>query len=146
MRFERNELETEVRRVKMGQIDWLVIVVATLLNMFIGFVWYSKFLFGPLWMKLTKHTEKDLRHGIKAVALGLVNSLIIAFFLFIFENALQVPNVTDGMIVGVLFWLGFVATRQLAPFIWYKKPFQIFLIDTGFKLLSFLVIGGLIGA
>ncbi|HSX14170.1 MAG TPA: DUF1761 domain-containing protein [Chlamydiales bacterium] len=130
----------------VAYIDWLVIVIATVLNMAIGFIWYSKWLFGPVWKKFTKHAEKDLRCNSKTMILGFIVSFMIAFFLFIFESALQVTSVTDGMIVGFLLWLGFVATTQMSTFIWNKMPFRLFLVHTGFKLLSFLVMSGLIGA
>lgn len=125
------------------QFDWLVIGIATVLNMLIGFVWYSKWLFGPIWMKLSK---LEVRHGIKSFIMESVVSLTLAFFLFMFESALQVTTVTDGMIVGFLFWLGFVATTQISLSIWNKKSMQLFLIDSGYRLLSFLVMSGLMGA
>jgi hypothetical protein len=97
-------------------------------------------------MKVSKTNEKDMRHDLKAFAIGFVVSFVIVFSLFIFESALHVTSVTDGMVVGFLFWLGFVATTQMSSYIWCKKPIQLFLIDTGYKLLSFLVISGLMGA
>jgi len=50
------------------------------------------------------------------------------------------------MFVGFCVWLGFVVTTQISSVIWGKMPFQLFLINTGAKLLSFLVMGGIIGA
>ncbi len=73
-------------------------------------------------------------------------SLVIAYFLAFFECSLGVTSVTDGMFVGFCIWLGFVATTQIATVIWGKNPFKLFLVDTGGKLLSFLVMSGVIGA
>jgi archaellum biogenesis protein FlaJ (TadC family) len=128
------------------QIDWLVVVVAAILNMVIGFLWYSKWLFGPAWMKLSKHTAKDMKTNGKTMILGFIVSVVIAFFLAVFEGYLGVTTVTDGMFVGFLLWLGFVATTQISGYLWCKKSFRLFLINTGCKLLSYLVMSGLIGA
>jgi hypothetical protein len=50
------------------------------------------------------------------------------------------------MFVGFLVWLGFVTTTQLSPVVWSKTPFKLYLLDTGCKLLTFLAMGGILGA
>ena len=126
------------------QIDYLTVLIAAVLNMIIGFFWYSKWLFGPAWMKFSKISKME--HSGLSILYGFIISLIIAYFLAFFEAILGITTVTDGMFAGFLFWLGFVATTQINPVIWGKMPFQLFLLDTGFKLLSFLVMSGVIGA
>jgi hypothetical protein len=128
------------------QIDWLVVVIAAVLNMIIGFFWYSKWLFGKTWVKLKKLSEKDMKANGASILYGFIVSLVIAFFLAFFEGYLGVTTVSDGMFVGFCFWLGFVATTQIATVVWGKGPFQLFLLDTGCKLLSYLVMSGVIGA
>ena len=128
------------------QIDWLVVVIAAALNMAIGFFWYSKWLFGKTWLKLTHLSERDMQHGKMAILYGSIVSLVIAYFLAFFEGYLGVATVSDGMFVGFCFWLGFVATTQISAVIWHKGSLRLFFINTGHKLVSFLVMGGLIGA
>lgn len=125
-------------------IDWVVVIVAAVVNMVIGFIWYSKWLFGPMWTKLSHHTTKNPH--ISTYVMSAVNSLLIAFFLAYFETYLGVTTVTDGMFAGFLCWLGFVMTTQIGAVLWCRKPWNLFLINTGFKLFSFLVMGGLLGA
>lgn len=125
-------------------IDWVVVIIAAAVNMGIGFVWYSKWLFGPMWTKLSHHAIKKAHPS--TYVLASVNSLIIAFFLAFFETYLGVTTVTDGMFVGFLCWLGFVATTQIGSVLWCKGPWNLFLVNTGCKLLSFIVMGGLLGA
>lgn len=127
------------------QIDWLVIFIAAVLNMLIGFVWYSKWLFLDEWSKLSK-ASMDKKEMKKSIAFGFINSLVIAFFLYYFEYYLNVATVSDGIYVGFIAWLGFAATTQISGVIWAKRPFKLFLIDSGCKLLSFVVMGGVIGA
>ncbi|MGB7977548.1 MAG: DUF1761 domain-containing protein [Chlamydiales bacterium] len=126
------------------QIDFFTVVIAALLNMVIGSVWYSKWLFGPTWMKLQKMAVDEY----KMLYLGyeLIISLVIAYFLAFFETYLSVTTVTDGMFVGFCFWLGFVATTQISQVLWSKSPLRLFFLNTGCKLLSFLVMSGVIGA
>lgn len=125
------------------QLDWLVIILAAIINMVIGFVWYSKWLFGPFWLKSLKTEPK---HRPESLVYTFLTSFLIAYFLAFFQAYLGVNHATDGMWVGFYFWLGFVFTTQVSAVIWEKQPVRIFLIHTGQRLLSFLVMGGLIGS
>lgn len=127
------------------QIDGWTVLVAALLNMVIGFFWYSKWLFGPAWEKYRKMKMEECGGKSCFVYMALV-SLVIAYFLAFFESYIGVTTVSDGMFVGFCIWLGFVATTQIGSVIWNKTPWPIFFIDTGCKLLSFLVMSGVIGA
>ena len=128
------------------QIDWRVVIIAAVLNMVIGFFWYSKWLFGTIWAKMAHLSQKKFDGKNMAIVYQGIISLVIAFFLAFFETYLGVTTVTDGMFVGFCAWLGFVATTQIGAVIWTDTRFKLFLIDTGGKLLSFLVMGGIIGA
>ena len=126
------------------QVDLFTVVIAAVLNMIIGFFWYSKWLFGATWMKFHKLNVEKMEKS--SLLYGLITSLVIAYFLAFFESALGVTTVSDGMFVGFCLWLGFAATTQISAVIWCKAPFRLFVLDTGCKLLSFLVMGGVIGA
>lgn len=126
------------------QIDWLTIFIAAVLNMVIGFFWYSKWLFGPTWLKLSDIKNPKMSNS--TILYSFIGSLVIAYFLAFFEGYLGVTTVTDGMFIGFCFWLGFVATTQIDSVLYSKVPFRLFVIQTGYKLLSFLVMSGVIGA
>src|SRR5690606_25121631 len=93
------------------QIDPLTVIIAAILNMFIGMVWYSKWLFGPTWLKLHKNPPE--KKSVLTMIYAAIISLIIAYFLAFFEGYLGITTVTDGMFVGFCIWLGFIATTQI---------------------------------
>ena len=126
------------------QTDWLVIFIAAVVNMFIGFVWYSKWLFGPMWSKLNEIKAKKMKK--RTLFFSFLVSLVIAYFLSFFEGHLGITDVSDAMFVGFLIWLGFVLTAEVSAVLWGKKKPKVFLIDSGYKLLSFLTMSGIIGA
>lgn len=127
------------------QIDWFTVVVAAILNMVIGFCWYSKWLFGPSWLKYHKKGKEE-KMSATTFVYAFITSLVIAYFLAFFEGYLGVTTVSDGMFVGFCLWLGFVATTQISAFLWEKQPWQLFIVHTSGKLLSLLVMSGVIGA
>jgi hypothetical protein len=130
------------------QIDLLTVVIAAVLNMVIGWLWYSKWLFQKQWMHYCSAKEKDCCKQDNKLTLlyGFIVSLVIAYFLAFFEGYLGVTTVTDGMFVGFCMWLGFVATTQIGCVIWSNKPLKLFLLNTSCKLVSYLVMSGVIGA
>ncbi len=42
------------------QVNWIAVVVGTIFNMFLGFMWYGP-LFGPLWLKLISKTKEEIK-------------------------------------------------------------------------------------
>jgi hypothetical protein len=132
--------------MELTSVDKVAVLIAAVLNMAINYVWYSKWAFGPFWMKLAGVRESDVKDAKLAMLYGFIASVVTAFFLAWFIGTLNVTTVSDGMFVAFFAWLGFVATTQISGVIWGKKPFQLFLITTGARLLSFLVMGGFLGA
>lgn len=128
------------------QIDFVTVIVAAALNMLIGYLWYSKWLFGHEWAKLCQHSKKEHCMDKSCLLYTAIVSLVIAYFLAFFQSYLGITTVTDGMFVGFCIWLGFVATTQVSSVIWCKRPFKLFAINTGARLLSYLVMSGVIGA
>jgi|GEM_PF-1022965 hypothetical protein len=128
------------------QIELFSVFIAAVLYVIIGAVWYSKYLCGPAWLKLCRMKESEMKHHKINILWSFLVGFVIAYFLAFFEASLEITTVTDGMFVAFCFWLGFVATTQIGAVIWCKTPFKFFLINTGCKLLSFLVMGGVIGA
>ena len=128
------------------QIDPMSVIIAAVIYMVIGFLWYSKWLFGPAWMKFSGVKAEDCKHPGKAMAFGAINALVIAYFLAFFEGYLGVTTASDGMFVGVTIWLGFVATTQVTKVIWCKESPKMFAIDTLCKLVSYVAMAGVIGA
>ena len=120
-------------------IDHLSVLIAAVVNIVIGIVWYSRFLFGKTYQENHPRMKFALLWNCIAV-------VITAYVLGFFEVFLHVTTVTDGMYVVFLAWLGFVATAQISAVIWGKMHFKRFIIHTGCQLLSFLAMGGILGA
>jgi hypothetical protein len=121
------------------RIDLLTILIAAAVNLVIGMVWYSRFLFKT-------NEEPTVRHRKITFLWHSLTVLLTAYVLAIIAVFLGVTTVIDGMFVGFLVWLGFSATTQIASVIWGKMPFKRFCVHAGCQLLNYLVMGGILGA
>jgi hypothetical protein len=126
------------------------LIVAALANFVIGFFWYGDFLFGKQWRKLSGVGEEEPPKGKMALMFGLsfVLNFIIASFLSVFtEIAMMIgSNALFGGIMGMFLALGFVATTFGINYMYAQRPLKLYLIDVGYMLVSFFVMGVIIGA
>ena len=75
------------------------IIVAAIVPILIGFVWYNPKTFGNAWMKASGVTEEQLKGGNMAVIFGV--TLVLSFLLSFFVQSLVIHQVgAFGMIGG----------------------------------------------
>jgi hypothetical protein len=125
------------------EYEWVPILLATAIYMFVGTIWYSNLLFGPACLRLSVPAIKPIRYAIPATALI---GFFIAFFLAFFEGYLNVTTVLDGMFVGSCTWLGFVLPTLFSAVVWNQQPARLFLIHASCRLVALISMGGLLGA
>ena len=131
-------------------VNLVAVLVAAIASMVIGFIWYGP-LFGKTWMKLMGYDPKnmDMKKGmVKMYAIAFISSFIMAYVLFhsyIFANAFYgIDKFTAGLMTGFWSWLGFVAPVQYGSVLFQGKSNKLFLINTGYQLVSLLVMGAII--
>lgn len=122
-------------------VNWLAIIAAAVINMILGAVWYSPILFGNHWMKLTGVTKKTMRKGSTApMYLGsFLTAIIMSFVLGQFLIMSNATVVADALRVALWAWVGFIAPYGLTNMMFQNKPPQLFLIDSGYYLVSLLL-------
>jgi hypothetical protein len=126
------------------EISLARVLIAAVINILIGYAWYSPFAFGKTWMKFHKGGEAAMKNdmGLR-VFYSFIMSFVMAYILAFFEKHLAV-SAMGGLLTGFLIWLGFVATVQISSVIWCKKPMNLFLINTGRHLVGLVVMGGIL--
>ena len=126
-------------------------LVAAVATMVVGFLWYSPFLFARPWLlamgydpdNKTKLDEMRKSAG-KSYALSFLASLVAAFVLGKIIDVTTVDSVLYGMKIGFAVWLGFVTTVQLTAKLFGNQPTKLYLINTGYQLVCYLVMGAIL--
>jgi hypothetical protein len=124
--------------------DHMSVFLSAMFFLFLGGLWYSSFLFGAIWVKLCGFKNEDLRWGWKRYLGAVIQAIVMAYFLNFVEFYFRVTSFWDGVITGGMMWLGCVAPVLLFSVIWEKRSFKLYLLNSSYYLLGYLVMGGLL--
>ncbi len=125
--------------------NYVAILVAALIHYALGALWYGP-LFGKPWMKMMGINAKNMKPtNMGARYFGaFVTALIIAFVLAYFIMGAGASNVMEGMAIAFFLWLGFIATVLLTSVLWENKPFSLYVLNIGYYLVGFLIMGAIL--
>lgn len=133
-------------------VNYLAVVVSAIASMVIGFLWYGS-LFGKQWMALSginpaKIDEAKKQSMGKGYALAFVGSLLTAYILnhvIALSNAyFSTSGIQAGLTSGFWMWLGFVVPVTLNSLLWEGKPLKLWILNTSYYLVMFLIVGGIL--
>lgn len=125
---------------------WAVLVSA-LSAFIVGWLWYGP-LFGKQWMKLNNFTEEELREGGISMPLIMIVNYVAtalaacAIAMFIGIEATPGFGIFAGIMIAV-FWIG---TSRLNDVLYERKPMGLFLINVGYNIVIYAVMGAILGA
>ena len=115
----------------------LAVIIAAVVNIVLGALWYNPNFLGKAWAFTHGFREDALKGTPKTYAGAFLVGFVIAYVLGLVLNKLQVNTVAGAMTSAFWLWLGFIVTTHFSGVLWAKKPFQAYLIDVGFYLVSF---------
>jgi len=129
----------------MLPVNWLAIIVAAIIRMAVGFIWYSPPVLLKPWQALTGITPETMRAGLgKAMVVDVVASLIMSFAL---ANIIVGANITDwlnGALAGFWVWLGFQATLLVSLWGYENRSLKLIAINLGNNLIALVLMGALL--
>jgi hypothetical protein len=123
------------------QINYLAILVASIIAFVIGAVWYSPVLFFKPWASASGKTAEELKKGASPMTYVIT---FISWFVAVYVLArifwhTGVNNLGSGLRITLLCWLGFGAAANLIHILFEGKKYQIWLINWGYILVGLLV-------
>jgi hypothetical protein len=131
----------------MGVNLWAVLVSA-LATMVIGFVWYSPLLFANPWMILMGYDPNDKakiaelqKSAGPSYGLALIASVLSAAVLGKLIAVTHITSALYGVKMSLAVWLGFVTTVQLTNALFARQRARLYLINTGYQLVCYVVMG-----
>ena len=129
-----------------ASINYWAVLVAAVSSFVIGGLWYAPFLFGNAWQKAVGLTDEQLKNANMARTFGLsfVMSVLISYGMAMFF-ASEV-DFQMGLMYGSMTALFFVIPSMGINSLFEHHSLKLFLINAGYNLVTYVVIGGIIGA
>ena len=135
--------------MNLPPVNYLAVLVGGILIFALGALWYSA-LFSKPWIAYQGKTEAELRAQsagtsmplmfLQAFVCALLSSWVLAVLLNHFVN----PTPVRGALLGALCWLGFAGATSYAGSLFSMRPKGLWLIDSGYNLVSFMLAGVLL--
>ena len=126
-----------------SEINYVAVVVGAVLHMVIGFLWYGP-LFGQTWMELVGLTKEKIESAKdqmgKTYAVSFVLGIVMSAVLYWLVKSIAPFSLYDAVFFGGLLWLAFTGNAQLNNTLFLRKPLKLFLIDSGYFLVSTIVL------
>jgi hypothetical protein len=130
----------------LAGINWLAVSAAAIAAFALGGIWYSMPVFGSAWMReigLTKEAAgKANMTAIFATTFALQFVAATALAACMPANSNWLAGLHTGIVVGV-FW---IATAYAITYLFEQRSLRIFMINAGYFVVVFAVMGAIIGA
>jgi len=125
----------------MKDVDFITLCFASIVYFVMYMVWYSNFLFGKIYKNILK---RGMNKSFLSYLIIFICVFISAYILAIFEILIGVTSFWDGVFLGFLIWLGFVATHSLFLIVSQKRNLKLFFIDNILYLLALMIVAGIL--
>jgi surface polysaccharide O-acyltransferase-like enzyme len=131
-------------------VNYLAILVSGILIFLLGGLWYSPFLFSKRWIALQGRTMDEMKTQAANANMPLmyfsafVTGLLVAWAMAVIIAQFGTRSVAGGMHVALICWLGFAGATSYATALFSGKPKQLWLIDSAYNLVSFLIAGAIL--
>ncbi|WP_419161105.1 DUF1761 domain-containing protein [Candidatus Palauibacter sp.] len=122
----------------MHDVNWLAILVAGIVPMVVGFLWYGP-VFGKQWLALMETTTEEIQkdfNPMKTHGSSFVLSLITAYVLAQLLAGMEGGGAMAGVHVGLLVTVGFVLNVAYQGVAYENRKPGIFGLSMGFNAVS----------
>jgi len=122
-------------------INIWAVLVAWLINIALGSLWYSPAGFGKLWSRLSgvDMMKMPKQAANKAIACVAVASFIHVFVLAVTIQALYVDGVADAVFTGFMLWLGLTAATTVANNLYLRLSWKFWWLNSSFFLVVMIL-------
>jgi hypothetical protein len=131
--------------LNLSEVNYWAVLIATVVTMVLGFLWYSPVLFGNAWAKLRKLKMEDMSGGgagtyVLTALTALIGAFLLALLVTMGEETTLVSALTVGLLIGVS-----ISVKIGMNYLFENAPFKLYLITIGYHLVSYAAAGVIIG-
>jgi hypothetical protein len=137
-----------------GSINWVAVLLATLVTFVSGFIWFGPKTFYPIWWKAlgkSPNAEPGSQQNM-AVVFGsitialFVQSLVFSIVLSWYGAKTGDLNAASGALAGLIVGVGIVAASPLSHRLMGQQGFKVWILEVGNDSLNYVLMGLVLGA
>jgi hypothetical protein len=125
-------------------LNWIAILVAAIVPMVLGALWYGS-LFSEPWLRAVGRTREELPGAQLGYVISAISAFVMSYALARVVRWADVDDLWNGALVGILAWLGFVATVLAGTTYYGGRPRALFFINAGYWLVAMAIVGAIHG-
>ncbi len=125
------------------QINWLAVIVVTVANMVIGFLWYGP-IFGQTWLRLIGKRAEEIEGSSVVYGISALAALVSAVVLALVVTAFGADTIVSGLVAGAVLWIGIGATGTLVYTTFEGPPYSVWLLHASYMLVVFIIGGAVL--
>lgn len=132
-------------QLSFSGVNWLSVIIASVLSFGIGGLWYSPVFFGKTWQKESKLTDEDIKNANMLMIFG--TAFILEFIAALFLDIFLGPKATliSGIKLSAVVSLAWITTSFGVNYLFARKSMKLFLIDSGYNVVFFIIMGVVLG-
>lgn len=132
--------------IDLSEINYLAVAAAIIVQYLGGAAWFG--IFANPWLNALGKTRAEIQADgpqWKSYVTAFIGSVVTVFVLAVILEALGGDDILDGLVLGVVCGIGFIATSLAAQFSFEGRPLKLYLIDAGYPVLGLAAAGVIIG-
>ena len=127
------------------EVKLIPVVIAAIVPMVMGALWYSPLLFGNLWLRLIGKKQEDIQGSPTGYAVATAASLVTAFLLSVFTHSIYGdPELLEGVLIGVVMGIGVRGMSTLVYSTFEGPPYSVWLLYKAYDTLAMAIMGAII--
>lgn len=130
----------------LTSLNWIAVLVATVIYFALGALWYSPLMFAKTWMELRNIKEEDIDGPNPVIFLySFILQGIAVITLALFMTAMGINGVTNGAIIGLAAGAGILFTLAGSTGLFTELKLKLHFIDSGYHVVGMVLSGLILG-
>lgn len=127
-------------------VNWPAVLAGTVAHQALGALWYGV-VFRDTWLRAMGKTREEIEaEGGGGMAFGAFASLVSVFALALILTLVDDPQASDGLAVGAVSGIGFVAASTFMNGVYEQKTPVVTALFGGYYTLGLVAAGAILGA
>ena len=137
-----------------SDVNWLAVLVASIVSFVIGFLWFSPKAFFPVWWRaMGRRTDEAPEGGLPmgavfglTIAAILVQATVLALVIELIRMTGQDVGWWGGAATGALMGVGFAAAASLSHHLFAGFSIKAWVLEVGQDIVCLAAMGAVLGA